>query len=136
MCEPIGFAEVAARLRVAPGTVRGWHRAGQMPAPRWYVNGSPAWDGPEVEAWAQERAGAPTVAVSARRLASQRWDDGDLEQLVAACRLAGSWSSISEAARLVGVSHRTMSQALARAVRAGVLEEVGAGNRLSYRVVE
>ena len=51
--DPVGAADIAARLGVKPVTVRQWQaRYITFPAPRWHVNGQAAWDWPDVEAWA------------------------------------------------------------------------------------
>ena len=50
---PVGAAEIAARLGVRPQTVHTWRHRKLMPEPRWTVSGQPAWDWPEIEAWAR-----------------------------------------------------------------------------------
>ena len=50
---PVGAAEIAGRLRVRPQTVHTWRHRNLMPQPRWTVSGQPAWDWPEIEAWAR-----------------------------------------------------------------------------------
>jgi predicted DNA-binding transcriptional regulator AlpA len=50
---PVGAAEIAARLGVKPQTVHTWRHRKLMPQPRWTVSGQPAWDWPEIEAWAR-----------------------------------------------------------------------------------
>ena len=50
---PVGAAEIAERLRVRPQTVHTWRHRKLMPQPRWTVSGQPAWDWPEIEAWAR-----------------------------------------------------------------------------------
>jgi len=50
---PVGTAEIAGRLGVKPQTVRTWRHRKLMPPPRWTVSGQPAWDWPDIEAWAR-----------------------------------------------------------------------------------
>lgn len=50
---PVGAAEIAARLGVRPQTVHAWRHRQLMPRPRWTVSGQPAWEWPEIEAWAR-----------------------------------------------------------------------------------
>lgn len=50
---PVGAAEIATRLGVRPQTVHTWRHRKLMPQPRWTVSGQPAWDWPEIEAWAR-----------------------------------------------------------------------------------
>lgn len=59
-CEPVGISEVAERLGVKRPTVDIWRQRGVMPEPRWTVGGRPAWNWPDVLAWAEEtgRAGS------------------------------------------------------------------------------
>lgn len=50
--DPVGLSDIAARLSVAPVTVRKWRERHQgFPAPRWTVSGAPAWEWQEVEEW-------------------------------------------------------------------------------------
>lgn len=50
---PVGAAEIAVRLGVRPQTVHTWRHRKLMPQPRWTVSGQPAWNWPEIEAWAR-----------------------------------------------------------------------------------
>lgn len=53
--EPVGVLEVAEALGVRQDTVNKWRdRHGDFPEPRWYVSGFPAWNLPEVLAWARK----------------------------------------------------------------------------------
>lgn len=60
-CEPVGAVEIADRLGVARGTVDRWRLrpAVQFRQPRWTVGGRPAWNWPDIEAWAQETGRLP-----------------------------------------------------------------------------
>jgi hypothetical protein len=60
VCEPVGVYEIAERLGVRQQTVAQWvYRSRRdrmtppMPQPRWLVSKLPAWDWPEVAAWAK-----------------------------------------------------------------------------------
>ncbi len=53
---PVGVAEISERLAVRQQTVAQWKLRGLLPAPRWTVSRLPAWNWPEVERWAQDRA--------------------------------------------------------------------------------
>jgi hypothetical protein len=53
-CEPVGAVEIADRLGVKRGTVDQWRQRKLMPDPRWSVGGRPAWNWPDVEAWARD----------------------------------------------------------------------------------
>lgn len=52
--EPVGLVEIAQRLNVQRNTAKVWHARGLLPAHRWTVSGNPAWNWPEVKAWAQQ----------------------------------------------------------------------------------
>lgn len=58
MADPVGVVELAARLGVAPRTVRMWRERSvgarvPMPQPDYAeVNGSPAWEWPSILRWA------------------------------------------------------------------------------------
>lgn len=51
-CDPVGIAEIAARLGVKRATVDQWRMRELLPEPRWTVGGRPAWDWADVLAWA------------------------------------------------------------------------------------
>lgn len=53
-CDPVGLAEIAARLGVKPQTARVWRTRKLLPDPRWTVSGQPSWNWPDIEAWARE----------------------------------------------------------------------------------
>lgn len=53
-CEPVGLVEIAERLGVRKETAHVWRTRGVMPEPTWTVGGRPAWNWPDVEAWARE----------------------------------------------------------------------------------
>jgi hypothetical protein len=42
-CTPVGIAEIAKRLNVAPRTPSQWRFRGLLPKERWTVGGDPAW---------------------------------------------------------------------------------------------
>lgn len=52
--EVVGAVEIARRLGVGRGTVDQWRQRDLFPAPSWAVGGRPAWDWPDIEAWAKE----------------------------------------------------------------------------------
>lgn len=52
-CDIVGIPEIAARLDVKRSTVDIWRNRKILPEPRWTVGGGPAWNWPDVEAWAQ-----------------------------------------------------------------------------------
>lgn len=55
--DPVGAIEIAARLGVKRRTVDQWRQRDLgFPVPRWTVGGRPAWDWPDVAAWAEKRA--------------------------------------------------------------------------------
>src|SRR3989442_14673739 len=72
---PVGAAEIAARLGVRPQTVHTWRHRKLMPEPRWTVSGQPAWDWPEIEAWAR-RTGRLREGDATRRSSSSRESAG------------------------------------------------------------
>lgn len=49
----VGIAEIARRLGRSRATVDQWKWRGLLPDPSWAVGGRPAWNWPEVEAWAK-----------------------------------------------------------------------------------
>lgn len=51
--EPVGVAEIADRLGLKRQTVAALNMGGRMPEPRWVVSGSPAWNWPDIRAWAK-----------------------------------------------------------------------------------
>lgn len=53
MADPVGLAEIAARLGVARQTAKGWRLAGMLPPHRWTVSGHPAWEWRDIERWAR-----------------------------------------------------------------------------------
>jgi hypothetical protein len=54
MCDPVGLAEIATRLKVQRQTVDSWRARRLLPPPRWTVGGRPAWDWSDFALWAQE----------------------------------------------------------------------------------
>jgi hypothetical protein len=52
---PVGVMEIAEALGVAQDTVNKWRvrHVETFPEPRWYVSGFPAWNLPDVLAWAR-----------------------------------------------------------------------------------
>ena len=59
-CDPVGLAEIAARLGVKRPTAAQWHWRGLMPAARWTVSSSPAWDWEhDILPWALDTGRAP-----------------------------------------------------------------------------
>lgn len=50
----MGLAEMAERLGVRQQTARAWRYRHLLPEPRWTISGQPAWNWPDVEAWAKE----------------------------------------------------------------------------------
>jgi len=79
---PVGAAEIAARLGVRPQTVHTWRHRKLMPEPRWTVSGQPAWDWPEIEAWARRtgRLREGDVHVALLELEGVGWE-GNLDEL-------------------------------------------------------
>ena len=79
---PVGAAEIATRLDVRPQTVHTWRYRKLLPHPRWTVSGQPAWDWPEIEAWARRtgrlRAGDAHAALL--ELEGAGWK-GDLDEM-------------------------------------------------------
>jgi predicted DNA-binding transcriptional regulator AlpA len=55
-CDPVGIPEIADRLGVKRPTVDAWRqrKGARFPEPRWTVGRGPAWDWPDVKAWAIE----------------------------------------------------------------------------------
>lgn len=54
-CEPVGIVEICEKLGVSRSAYDQWqHRDLGFPAARWTVGGRPAWNWPDVEAWAKE----------------------------------------------------------------------------------
>jgi hypothetical protein len=54
-CDPVGSHEICTRLGVARNTVNVWRqRHLGFPEPQWTVSGWPAWDWPDVQAWAEQ----------------------------------------------------------------------------------
>lgn len=68
--EPVGIADIAARLGVRANTVAVWRSRGtrgvQMPGPRWTVSGLPVWEWAEVREWARATGRWPTSRVSSK----------------------------------------------------------------------
>jgi hypothetical protein len=58
-CEPVGLVEIAARLDRRRNTVDSWQQRGLLPPPRWTVGGRPAWNWPDIEAWARATGRLP-----------------------------------------------------------------------------
>jgi hypothetical protein len=79
---PVGAAEIAARLGVRAQTVHAWRHRKLMPAPRWTVSGQPAWDWPDIEAWARRtgRLREGDVHAALLQLEGAGWE-GDLDEL-------------------------------------------------------
>jgi len=50
---PVGAAEIAVRLGVRPQAVHTWRQRKLLPPPHRTVSSQPAWDWPEIEAWAR-----------------------------------------------------------------------------------
>jgi len=51
---PVGTVEIAERLHVSRSAVDAWRaRHPEFPKPKWTVGGRPAWDWPDIEAWAR-----------------------------------------------------------------------------------
>lgn len=51
--EPVGTVEIAHRLDVTRKAVDQWrHRHTDFPQPVWTVGGRPAWNWPDIAAWA------------------------------------------------------------------------------------
>jgi hypothetical protein len=53
-CEPVGLAEIADRLGVKRQTAAVWRTRKVLPDPKWTVSGAPAWNWPDIAAWARE----------------------------------------------------------------------------------
>jgi hypothetical protein len=52
-CDPVGLAEIADRLGVKRQTAAVWRTRKVLPEPSWTVSGAPAWNWPDIEAWAR-----------------------------------------------------------------------------------
>ena len=80
--QPVGAAEIAVRLAVRPQTVHAWRQRRLLPEPRWTVSGQPAWDWPDIEAWARRTGRLPERDVHAAllELEGAGWE-GDLAAL-------------------------------------------------------
>lgn len=79
---PVGAAEIATRLGVRPQTVHTWRHRKLMPQPRWTVSGQPAWDWPEIEAWARRTGRLRETDIHAMllELEGSGWQ-GDLDEM-------------------------------------------------------
>jgi len=79
---PVGAAEIAVRLAVRPQTVHTWRQRRLLPPPRWTVSGQPAWDWPDIEAWARRtgRLRGEDLYAALLELEGAGWE-GDLEAL-------------------------------------------------------
>lgn len=53
--EPVGIVEIAERLGYPRPTIDQWRARGIFPEPKGLVGGRPAWDWPDIQAWAQAR---------------------------------------------------------------------------------
>lgn len=53
-CDPVGLKEIAERLGVQRNTVDVWAYRKLLPDARWQVGGRPAWNWPDIKAWALE----------------------------------------------------------------------------------
>ena len=53
-CDPVGIPEIAQRLGVKRSTVDMWGYRKLMPEPTWQVGGRPAWNWPDIKAWAEQ----------------------------------------------------------------------------------
>lgn len=51
--DPVGLAEIAKALGLPRSTVAAHHLAGELPPPRWTVDGHPAWRWRDIEDWAE-----------------------------------------------------------------------------------
>jgi hypothetical protein len=49
--DPVGMAEIGARLGVRRQTVAQWRFRDLLPPERWTVSGRPAWNWPDIEQW-------------------------------------------------------------------------------------
>lgn len=78
----MGAAEIAVRLAVRPQTVHTWRQRRLLPPSRWTVSGQPAWDWPDIEAWARRtgRLREKSVHAALLELEGAGWA-GDLEAL-------------------------------------------------------
>jgi hypothetical protein len=52
---PVGVVEISERVGVRQQTVAQWRVRGVLPPPRWIVSRQPAWNWPDIEAWANDR---------------------------------------------------------------------------------
>ena len=79
---PVGAAEIAARLGVRAQTVHTWRHRKLLPQPRWTVSGQPAWDWPEIAAWARQtgRLRDRDVHAALLELEGIGWE-GDLDEM-------------------------------------------------------
>lgn len=79
---PVGAAEIASRLGVKPQTVHTWRQRGLVPDPPWSVSGQPAWDWPDIEAWARRtgRLRAPDIHAALLELEGTGWA-GNLDEM-------------------------------------------------------
>lgn len=63
-CDPVGPEEIAERLAVKRDTIYQWRQRDLgFPEPRWRVGGRPAWNWPEIEAWARSVDRMPATTV-------------------------------------------------------------------------
>jgi hypothetical protein len=61
MDEPVGLAEIAAMLGVAPNTVASWRQRGVLPPSKWELRTGPLWLASDVRAWFEKEKGSVKV---------------------------------------------------------------------------
>ncbi len=61
--DPVGAADIAARLGVRAETAATWRHRGLLPEPDWTVSGSPVWDWSQIAEWAAETDRMPSPMV-------------------------------------------------------------------------
>jgi hypothetical protein len=68
-CDPVGAVEIAERLGVQRATVDMWRQrpSTAFPPARWTIGARPAWNWPEIEAWARHSGRLPTASTNRRR---------------------------------------------------------------------
>ena len=92
---PVGVAEISERLGVRQQTVAQWKLRGLLPAPLWQVSRQPAWNWPDIEAWARSRPSLSEPATYSFRLYLSvdgiRREDAEVALAAAGAELPIAW---------------------------------------------